>query len=57
MHAVLMQDGAQQAQAVILPLLVRTGGIDEVAQIAQIEPDDLAGGRCAWLACFCRITC
>jgi hypothetical protein len=38
-----MQNGAQQTQAVILPLLVRAGWIDEVTQIAQIEPDDLAG--------------
>ncbi len=38
MDAILVQDGAQQAQAVILPLLVRAAGVHQVAQVAQVEP-------------------
>ena len=43
--AVLVQDGAQQAQAVVLPLLVRPGRVDQVAQVAQVEPQAARAGR------------
>ncbi len=36
-----MQDRAQQTQAVILPLFVRTAGVHQIAQVAQIEPEDI----------------
>lgn len=34
--AVLVHDGTQKAEAVVLPLLMRAGGVDEVAQIPQV---------------------
>ncbi len=43
LDAVLVKNGAQQAQAMILPLLVRAVRIDEIAQVAQVEPEDIRG--------------
>ena len=37
-----MQDGTQQPEAVILPLLVRAIGVDQVTQIAEVEPENIA---------------
>ena len=39
--AVTVEDGAQEAQPVILPLLVRAIGVHQVAQVAQVNPNNL----------------
>ena len=36
-----MKDGAQKAEPVVLPLLVRALGMDEVAQVSEVDPNDL----------------
>jgi hypothetical protein len=41
--AVVVQNRAQQPQAVVLPLLVGAVGMDQVAQVAQVDPDNIAG--------------
>jgi hypothetical protein len=38
---VAVQDGAQQPQAVILPLLLGTEREQQVAEVPEVEPEDL----------------
>ena len=45
LDAVLVENRAQQAQSVVLPLLVRTAGVDQIAQVTQVQPDDV---RCTF---------
>ena len=39
--AVLVQNGAQQPQSMILPLFMRTVRVNQIAEIAQIEPKNV----------------
>jgi hypothetical protein len=39
-NAILVQDGPQEPESVILPLLLCAAGMQELTEIAQIEPKD-----------------
>ncbi|MCU0507977.1 MAG: hypothetical protein MUC34_06210 [Anaerolineae bacterium] len=41
LDAVLMEDGAQEAEAMILPLLVRALRMDKIAQVTEVNPHDI----------------
>jgi len=51
-QALTVHDRAQQAQAVILPLLMRAGRVDQVAQVAEIKPQAARAFRCRFLTCW-----
>jgi hypothetical protein len=37
-HAVLMENCSEEAQPMILPLLVRTTRVNQISQITQVQP-------------------